>query len=63
MCISRRAIAWLQLFAIGGFLKDMKTMSALLEQYDAQRDAWQQIIVPESLVPARAFLCATSVTC
>lgn len=52
----------LQLYAIGGFLKDLKTMSALLEQYDAQSDAWHQIVVPESLVPARAFLCAASVT-
>lgn len=52
----------LQLFAIGGFMKDMKSMSALMGRYDAQRNSWHQIVVPESLVPARAFMCAASVT-
>ena len=52
----------MQLLAIGGFLKDMKTMSALLEQYDAQHDVWHQVVVPESSVSSRAFLCATSIS-
>ena len=50
----------MQLLAIGGFLQDMKTMSALLEQYDPQHDVWHQ--VPVDSVSSRAFLCATSVS-